>query len=125
MPLIDWGFFVAQTPDSKDLVDYIVDLDLQQLVRSSTHARGMILDIVFTNMTDFKPYYNYVGFFDPMGVLLGFNAISWDQRHDSHSRPCERLQTGSFAEVASSFSTSLFSVTVEHTGPNYVEHWLN
>ena len=46
-PDVDWDLRIAQGQDSSAIMDHFVDLDFQQIVSSSTHVRGNILDLNF------------------------------------------------------------------------------
>ena len=54
MPDVDWDLLIAQGQDSSAIIDHFMDLDLQQIVCSSTHARANILNLIFTNLVNFN-----------------------------------------------------------------------
>ena len=101
-------FNIAQGQDSSSIIDHFMDLDLQQVVSSSTHVRGNILDLIFTNIVNFTLVYHSVDFADHLGVLSDFNVFSNEINHSKNNPPCRRLQTSGFAKVLALFSSSLF-----------------
>ena len=52
MPDIDWSSLSGVTKISNSFCDLIFDLNLSQLVESSTHHKGNILDLLLTNSED-------------------------------------------------------------------------
>ena len=58
MPDVDWDLLIAQGQDSSAIIDHFMDLDLQQIVCSSTHARANILNLIFTNIVNFNLAYH-------------------------------------------------------------------
>ena len=52
VPDINWSTLVGSTHFSDQFCDLIFDLNLSQLVDSSTHRQGNILDLVLTNIED-------------------------------------------------------------------------
>ena len=81
MPDVDWGLLIAKAQDSSALNDHFMQLDLQQNVSSSTHVRGNILDLIFTNIINFTLAYHSVDFADHLGVLFDFNAYNKEINH--------------------------------------------
>ena len=52
VPDINWSTLVGSTHFSNQFCDLVFDLNLSQLVDSSTHRQGNILDLVLTNIKD-------------------------------------------------------------------------
>ena len=53
LPDIDWDLLNGGTRFSSDFCDSTVDLNVRQLVTSSTHKAGNILDLILTNSDNF------------------------------------------------------------------------
>ena len=57
MPHINWEECAARIADEQDLVDSLTqDLLLEQIIRTPTHRKGNILDLVFVTHSDDYDY---------------------------------------------------------------------
>ena len=121
LPLINWEECAARNADEQDLVDSLTqDLLLEQIIRTPTHRKGNILDLVFVTHSDDYDY-EILDFplSDRTPVLVNYNFSPGPlSTFSSYFSACT-LNEYLFKSSVCSLHSSLFSAD-----RNFAEIWL-
>ena len=124
MPDIDWDSALASSVDYADTLDCLLNAGLEQVVDFATHSSGNTLDLCFTDMSlKSIPCKRVVDFSDHIGVIANLKIENLVTAVNENTTNIS-LKVKNFHAAIEDISSSLFSLILPTSHPNYVTHWL-
>ena len=124
--MISTSLLLSGTPLAPMMLSLkVVTQSLIQLINSSTHKPGSILDVLISNLPELSlppKHIIPVCFSDHYAIsaCIEFPSSTVD---NSFSPPVYRIPFHSFADIGSALGSSFFSVSIRTCGEDYVSSW--
>ena len=124
-PAVEWNSFSTNDAEFEGFLDLMVTHSLIQLINSSTHKSGSILDVLISNFLELSlpPKHNIPVCFSDHYAISVFIEIPSSTVENSFSPPVYRIHFHSFADIGSALVSSFFSVSIRTSGEDYVSSW--
>ena len=125
-PASEWNSFSTDDAEFEGFLDLMVTHSLLQLINSSTHKSGSILDVLISNLPELSlpPKHIIPVCFSDHYASSAYIEFPSSTVDNSFSPPVYRIPFYSFADIGSALVSSFFSVSIRTSGEDYVSSWL-
>ena len=124
-PAVEWNSFSTNDAEFEGFLDMMVTHSLIQLINSSTHKSGGILDVLISNLPELSlpPKHIIPVCFSDHYAISAYIEFPSSTVDNSFSPPVYRIPFHSFADIGSELVSSFFSVNIRMSGEDYVSSW--
>ena len=124
-PAVEWNSYSTTDAEFEGFLDLMFTHSLIQLINSSTHKSGSILDVIISSLPELSlppKHIIPVCFSDHYAISAYFEFPS-STVDNSFSPPVYRILFHSLADIGSAFVSSFFSFSIRTFGEEYISSW--
>ena len=123
-PAVEWNSFSTNDAEFEGFLDLMVTHSLIQLINSSTHKSGSILDVLI-NLPELSlpPKHIIPVCFSDHYAISAYIEFPSSTVDNFFSPLVYRVPFHSFADIGSALVSSFFSVSIRTSGEDYVSSW--
>ena len=124
-PAVEWNSVSTNDAEFEGFLDLMVTHSLIQLIKSSSHKSGSILDVLISNLPELSspPKHIIPVCFSDHYAISAYIEFPSSTVDNSFSPPVYRIPFQSFADFGSGLVSSFFSVSIRTSGEDYVSSW--